>query len=82
MGHSFIMGAKIDFNQLAYEDLVHLGNLAAEAMALSHQYDRARAPDFCELIVACNLEMLSRRRQAKRRCGTAPAVRASPMSGH
>jgi len=65
------MGAQIDFNRLGYEDLIHLGNLAAEAMALSHQYDEARARDFCKLIVACNVEMLARRQQVRRNCGTA-----------
>jgi hypothetical protein len=65
------MGAQIDFNQLGFEDLIHLGNLAAEAMALSHQYDESRARDFCKLIVACNIEMLARLQQARRNCGTA-----------
>jgi hypothetical protein len=70
------MGTKIDLDQLEYADLIHLGNLAAEAMALSHEYDRARVRDFCELIAACNVEMLRRQRQARRRCGTAPGQTA------
>ena len=65
------MGKNINFNQLQYEELMHLGNLAAEAMALSHEYDRAQAAAFCNLIVACNAEMLARKRRAMGRCGTA-----------
>jgi hypothetical protein len=67
------MGVKIDFARLEYADLIHLGNLAAEAMALSQQYDSARARDFCELIAACNVEVLTRRRHARRQCGTSTA---------
>jgi hypothetical protein len=67
------MSAQIDFTHLEYEDLIHLGSLAAEAMALAHQYDRSRARDFCALIAACNLAMLVRLQQARRICGTAIA---------
>ena len=72
MSHSGVMQTKqIDFKKLGLEELTRLGNLAAEAMALSEQYDQSRARAFCELIAACNTEMLTRRRNAKRRCGTA-----------
>jgi hypothetical protein len=77
MGHSRVMRSQIDFKQLGIEELVHLGNLAAEAMALSHEYDQARARSFLELIAACNSEMLSRRGRAKRRCGTASELSGS-----
>ena len=76
MGHSRVMRSQIDFKQLGLEELMHLGNLAAEAMALSHEYDQSRARAFCELIAACNSEMLSRRRRSNRRCGTASELGA------
>jgi hypothetical protein len=72
------MGAEINFDQLEYEDLIRLGALAAEAMALSHEYDRLRARDFCELIAACNVEMLKRLQRARRRCGTSPGLSFQP----
>lgn len=72
------MGAEIEFDQLEYQDLIRLGDLAAEAMALSHEYDRPRARDFCELMAACNVEMLTRMQQARRRCGTAPGLSWRP----
>ena len=65
-----LMDTRIDLQQLGYADLIKLGKLAAEAMILSHDYDRSRALAYCELVAACNLEMLTRRRQAERRCGT------------
>jgi hypothetical protein len=72
------MGTRIDLDQLEYADLIRLGDLAAEAMALSHEYDRPRARDFCELIAACNVEMLTRLQHARRRCGTAPGLLSRP----
>ena len=62
----------IDFKRLRDDELVRLGMLAAEAMALSQQYDRSRCRGFCEIVAACNMEMLMRRRELARHCGTAP----------
>jgi hypothetical protein len=67
------MEAQIDFSLLGHEDLIRLVSLAAEAMALSHKYDRSRARGFCELIAACNVAMLARLQHARRNCGTALA---------
>lgn len=64
------MEAHLDFKRLQYADLVQLGQLAAEALALSEQYDRSRVRAYCQLIAACNVEMLLRRREAARLCGT------------
>jgi hypothetical protein len=64
------MDTHIDFKGLQFADLIQLGKLAAEAMALSHEYDRARSRVYCELVAACNVEMLVRRRKAARHCGT------------
>ncbi len=65
------MEIRIDFERLHYADLIELGRLAAEAMALSQEYDRSRTHAYCELIAACNVEMLTRRHKATRQCGTA-----------
>jgi hypothetical protein len=65
------METRIDLQRLRYTDLIKLGNLAAEAMALSHDYDRSRSRAYCELVAACNVEMLARRHKAARHCGTA-----------
>jgi hypothetical protein len=56
---------------LQYNDLVELGKLAAEAIELSREYDQSRVRKFCNLIAACNVEMIERRRRAERQCGTA-----------
>jgi len=65
------METRIDFERLRYTDLIRLGELAAEAMALSQEYDRSRSRVYCQLIAACNVEMLTRRSEAVRHCGTA-----------
>src|SRR5262249_29250461 len=65
------METRIDLKRLQYADLLRLGRLAAEAMALAQEYDQSRSRAFCELVAACNVEMLARRRQATRYCGTA-----------
>jgi hypothetical protein len=65
------METRIDLERLRDTDLIKLGKLAAEAMTLSHDYDRSRSRAYCELVAACNVEMLTRRRRATRRCGTA-----------
>lgn len=70
-GHNSGMDTHIKLRALGYADLVELGKLAAEAMELSQEYDRSRAGEYCKLIAACNGEVLARREQAKRRCGTA-----------
>jgi hypothetical protein len=65
------METHINFERLQYADLIRLGKLAAEAIALSQQYDKSRSQKYCQLIAACNAEMLARRRKAARHCGTA-----------
>jgi len=70
------METPFDLQQLHYADLIRLGKLAAEAMALSQEYDQSRSQVYCELVSACNVEMLARRRQATRPCGTAARPRA------
>src|ERR1700754_2540073 len=65
------MDTHINIKALPYAELMELGKLAAEAMELSREYDRSRSRKFCNLIAACNVEMIERRRQAKRLCGTA-----------
>jgi hypothetical protein len=67
------METHIDFKGLQLADLVRLGRLAAEAMALSQEYDQSRSRVYCELVAACNVEVLARRRRAARHCGTALA---------
>jgi hypothetical protein len=74
------METHIDFDGLQLADLVRLGKLAAEAMALSQEYDRARSHVYCELVAACNVEVLVRRRRAARHCGTAAAI-STPRLG-
>jgi hypothetical protein len=68
------METHIDFEALQFADLVRLGALAAEAMALSHEYDQSRSRVYCELVAACNVEVIVRRRRAARHCGTALAA--------
>ena len=74
------MDTHIDFDGLQFADLIRLGNLAAEAMALSQEYDRSRSRVYCELVAACNVELLVRRRRAARHCGTALA-NSTPREG-
>jgi hypothetical protein len=65
------MDTHIKIKALQYSDLIELGKLAAEAIELSREYDQSRVQKFCKLIAACNIEMIERRRQAERLCGTA-----------
>ena len=77
------METHIDFEALQLAELIRLGKLAAEAMALSQEYDRGRSHVYCGLVAACNVEVLVRRRRAARHCGTAAAIstpRLGPMS--
>jgi len=64
------MDTHIKIKALQYTDLIELGKLAAEAIELSREYDQSRVQKFCKLIAACNVEMIKRRRQAERLCGT------------
>ena len=64
------MDTHINIKALQYSDLIELGKLAAEAIELSREYDQSRVQKFCKLIAACNVEMIERRRQAERLCGT------------
>jgi hypothetical protein len=64
------METYINLQRLQYADLLKLGNLAVEAMALSQEYDQSRSRTYCELVAACNVEMLARRRKLVRHCGT------------
>ena len=80
VGDTTVMDTHIDFEMLQFAELDRLAKLATEAMALSHQYDRSRSRVFCELVAACNVEMLARRRKAARHCGTALAI-SSPQTG-
>jgi hypothetical protein len=66
-----VMDTQINIKALPYAELMELGKLAAEAIELSREYDQARARKFCHLVAACNVEMIERRRQAARLCGTA-----------
>jgi hypothetical protein len=74
------METHIDFEGLQFADLIRLGQLAAEAMALAEEYDRSRSRVYCELVAACNVEVLVRRHRAARHCGTALAT-SSPRRG-
>jgi len=74
------METHIDFEEVQLVELIRLGKLAAEAMALCQEYDRARSRVYCELAAACNVEVLVRRRRAARHCGTALAI-SSPQTG-
>jgi hypothetical protein len=65
------MDTQINIKALPYVELMELGRLAAEAIELSHEYDQSRSQKFCNLVAACNVEMIERRRQAARLCGTA-----------
>jgi hypothetical protein len=79
--HSWVMETHIDFEGLQFAELIRLGTLAAEAMALSQEYDRVRSRVYCELVAACNVEVLVRRSRAARHCGTALAV-STPRQGY
>jgi len=68
-GDSRVMDTHINIKALQYSDLVELGKLAAEALELSREYDKSRVHKFCNLIAACNVEVIERRRQAERQCG-------------
>jgi len=68
--NSRVMDTHIKIKALQYNDLVELGKLAAEAIELSREYDQSRVRKFCNLIAACNVEMIERRRRAERLCGT------------
>jgi hypothetical protein len=70
MSDSTDMDTFINLQRLQYADLLKLGKLAAEAMALSQEYDQSRSRTYCKLVAACNVEMLARRRKAERHCGT------------
>ena len=65
------MDTHINIKALQYTDLIELGKLAAEAIELSREYDQSRVRKFTNLVAACNIEMIERRRQAERLCGTA-----------
>jgi hypothetical protein len=65
------MDTHINIKALQFTDLVELGKLAAEALELSREYDQSRLRKYCKLIAACNIEVIERRRQAERLCGTA-----------
>jgi hypothetical protein len=69
-GNSRAMDTHINIKALQFADLMELGKLAAEALELSREYDKSRVHKFCNLIAACNVEMIERRRQAERLCGT------------
>jgi hypothetical protein len=71
MGDSTAMDTHINIKALQYTDLIELGKLAAEAMELSRQYDQSRLLKYCNLIAACNIEVIERRRKAESLCGTA-----------
>jgi hypothetical protein len=70
------METHIDLESLPFAELIRLAKLATEAMALSHEHDQARSRGYCQLLAACNGEMLARRRRAARHCGTALAISA------
>ena len=65
------MDTQINIKALPYAELMELGKLAVEAIELAHEYDQSRSQKFCNLVAACNVEMIERRRQAARLCGTA-----------
>jgi hypothetical protein len=65
------MDTHTNIKALQFTDLVELGKLAAEALELSREYDESRLQKYCKLIAACNIEVIERRRQAERLCGTA-----------
>ena len=71
MSDSTAMDTHINIKALQFTDLIELGRLAAEAMELSQEYDQSRSQKYCKLMAACNIEMLERRREAERLCGTA-----------
>ena len=71
LGDSTDMDTHINIKALQFTDLIELGKLAAEALELSQEYDQARSQKYCKLMAACNIEMLERRREAERLCGTA-----------
>ena len=61
----------INIKALQYTDLIELGKLAAEAIALSQEYDPPRARKYCKIVAACNIEVIERRKRAERLCGSA-----------
>jgi len=65
------MDTHTNIKALQFTDLVELGKLAAEALELSREYDESRLQTYCKLTAACNIEVIERRRQAERLCGTA-----------
>jgi hypothetical protein len=67
------MDTHINIKALQYTDLIELGRLAAEAMELSRQYDQSRLQTYCNLIAACNIEVIARRHRAERLCGRVSA---------
>lgn len=71
------MDTHINIKVLPYADLLELGKLAAEAIELSREYDQSRMQKFTNLIAACNVEMIERRRHAERLCGTATGFAAT-----
>jgi hypothetical protein len=71
LSDSTVMDTHINIKALQFTDLIELGRLAAEAMELSQEYDQSRSQKYCKLMAACNIEMLERRREAERLCGTA-----------
>lgn len=64
------MDTYINIKALPDAELMELGRLAAEAIELSRQYDQSRARKFCNIAAACNVELIERRRQSERLCGT------------
>ena len=64
------MDTHINIKALQYTDLIELGKLAAEAIALSQEYDPPRVRKYCRLVAACNVEVIERRRRAERLCGS------------
>ncbi len=65
------MDTHINIKALQFTDLIELAKLAAEALELSREYDQSRLRKFSNLIAACNIEVIERRRRAERLCGTA-----------
>jgi hypothetical protein len=64
------MDTYINIKALPDAELMELGKLAAEAIELSRQYDQSRSRKFCNIAAACNVELIERRRQSERLCGT------------
>jgi hypothetical protein len=68
MSDSIDMDTFINLQRLQYADLLKLGRLAAEAMALSQDYDQSRSRAYCEL---SRHAMLRCWRAGAKRCVTA-----------